>query len=64
MNAQGTCVDRPTITYAPLTGRQFTKGRVTPVPPSSIPFLMQAGHPAGAAPGIPAVPLTPPDAPP
>lgn len=48
LNAQGTYVDRPTITYSPLTGQQFMKGLVTPVSPASILFLMQAGYPADA----------------
>ena len=38
--------DRPTITYTPLTGALFNKNMMTPIPPSSVLFLMQAGWPA------------------
>jgi hypothetical protein len=46
LSAQGTYVDRPTITYTPMTGQQFMKGLMSPVPPSAILFLMQAGYAA------------------
>jgi hypothetical protein len=35
--------DRPTITYAPITGAKFNKSFMTPVPPRAILFLMQSG---------------------
>lgn len=46
VGAQGTYIDRPTITYTPLTGQQYMKGLLTPVAPSSVLFLMQAGYAA------------------
>lgn len=38
--------DRPTITYAPITGSQFNKSFMTPIPPAAILFLIQSGWPA------------------
>ena len=46
VGAQGTYIDRPTITYTPLTGQQYMKGLVTPIAPSSVLFLLQAGYAA------------------
>ncbi len=46
VTAQGMYIDRPTITYAPLTGQQYMKGLATPIAPSAILFLMQAGYAA------------------
>jgi hypothetical protein len=37
--------DRPTITYAPITGSQFNKSFMTPIPPRVILFLIQSGWP-------------------
>lgn len=42
----GKFVDRPTITYVPITGSDFNKNFMTPVPPSAVLFLIQAGWPA------------------
>jgi hypothetical protein len=39
-------VDRPTITYVPITGSEFNQNFMTPVPPSAVLFLLQAGWPA------------------
>jgi len=37
--------DRPTITYAPVSGREFATSLLTPLPPESIFALVQAGWP-------------------
>lgn len=42
----GFYLDRPTITYTPLTGDKFTKSLLRPIPPSAIFQLVQAGYPA------------------
>jgi hypothetical protein len=39
-------LDRPTIVYAPLTGTDFIKTLMSPVPPSAVLFLLQAGYSA------------------
>jgi hypothetical protein len=44
--ASGRFVDRPTITYRPLSGAEFARNLMTPIPPKAIWFLMQAGYPA------------------
>ena len=41
----GQYADKPTITYTPLTGEQFTRSMLTPIPPSSIIGMVQAGWP-------------------
>lgn len=41
----GKYTDRPTITYVPITGQQFNKSFMTPIPPQAILFLMQSGWP-------------------
>ncbi|NJO56312.1 MAG: hypothetical protein HC834_08205, partial [Rhodospirillales bacterium] len=38
--------DRPTITYLPLTGNQFVKALMMPLPPESVFFMIQSGWPA------------------
>jgi len=37
----------PTITYSPMTGERFARSLMTPIPPSVILNLMQAGSPVG-----------------
>jgi len=44
--ASGTFTDRPTVVYSPLTGVDFLKRLMTPIPPSSVMFMLQAGYSA------------------
>jgi hypothetical protein len=46
LGASATYLDRPTITYTPLTGDKFAKSLLQPIPPSAIFQLIQAGYPA------------------
>jgi hypothetical protein len=39
--------DRPTISYQPLTGPSFTKSLLTPIKPTEVMDLVQAGWPVG-----------------
>jgi hypothetical protein len=45
-SGRGTYTDRPTITYRPLTGAEFSKNILTPIKPEAILFLLQGGYPA------------------
>ena len=45
-NAAGTYTDRPTVVYQPLTGVDFLKRLMTPIPPSSVLFMLQSGYSA------------------
>ncbi len=45
LGVQGAYVERPTITYTPLSGDKFTRGLLTPIPPASVLFLLQSGWP-------------------
>jgi hypothetical protein len=44
--AQGQYTDRPTVIYTPLTGVDFLQKLMTPLPPSAVLFVLQAGYPA------------------
>lgn len=46
LSGAGTYTDRPTITYSPLVGERFARSLMTPIPPSAIVPLIQAGYPA------------------
>ncbi len=46
LGTSGRYTDRPTITYAPITGEKFNQSFMTPIPPKSILFLMQSQWPA------------------
>jgi len=48
LGGNATYLDRPTITYTPLTGDKFTKSLLRPIPPSAVFELIQAGYPADA----------------
>jgi hypothetical protein len=45
LGATGNYVDRPTITFSPVIGHKFARNMMTPVPPSAILSLIQAGYP-------------------
>ncbi len=44
--AEGTFTDRPTVTYSPLSGTNFVKKLLAPIPPSTLLFMIQSGWPA------------------
>jgi hypothetical protein len=46
LGGAGTYTDRPTVTYSPLIGERFARSLMTPIPPSAIISLIQAGYPA------------------
>jgi hypothetical protein len=46
LGGAGRWSDRPTITYAPVSGREFATSLLTPLPPESLFALVQAGWPA------------------
>ena len=46
VNGNATYIDRPTITYTPLTGDKFARSLLRPLPPSEVFELVQAGYPA------------------
>jgi hypothetical protein len=45
LGGAGRYAERPTITYVPLAGADFTQSLLTPVPPSAVLMLIQAGYP-------------------
>jgi len=46
LGASGKFVDRPTITYMPLTGDEFLEGFLKPVQPSQVFYMLQTGYAA------------------
>lgn len=40
--------DKPTITYAPLSGERFARSLMKPIPPTALLSLIQAGYPIDA----------------
>lgn len=46
-SAAGIYIERPTITYSPLTGEKFAKQLLTPIPGETLFSLIQSGWPAG-----------------
>ena len=46
VGSAGRWSDRPTITYAPVSGRKFAASLLTPLPPESLFALVQSGWPA------------------
>jgi len=43
VGANGKWTDRPTITYKPLTGAEFNRSMLVPIPPAIILFMSQSG---------------------
>ena len=46
VGGNATYIDRPTITYTPLSGDKFARSLLRPLPPSEVFELVQAGYPA------------------
>jgi hypothetical protein len=45
VGANAQYVDRPTITYMPLSGEKFARSLMKPLPPTGVMSLVQAGYP-------------------
>jgi hypothetical protein len=41
----GAVANRPTVTYAPLSGEKFARSLMSPIPPSSVLNMIQSGYP-------------------
>lgn len=48
VGATGLYTDRPTVTYTPLTGNNFVRALMMPLPPDAVFFTMQSGYAADA----------------
>jgi hypothetical protein len=46
LGASGTYIDRPTISYTPVTGKKYIDALLRPIPPQAILAMVQAGHQA------------------
>jgi hypothetical protein len=46
LGGRGRYADRPTITYNPMLGQDFTQSLLKPIPPASIASLLQSGYSA------------------
>jgi len=46
LGVSGTYIDRPTISYTPVTGDKYIGKLLRPIPPQAIFAMIQAGHPA------------------
>lgn len=46
VGGQAIYIERPTITYVPLTGEKFLRGMITPLDPKNIFFMLQSGYAA------------------
>ena len=44
--ATGTYIDRPTISFTPVTGKKYIDALLRPIPPQAIVAMIQAGHEA------------------
>jgi hypothetical protein len=44
LGATGTYIDRPTISYSPLSGEKYVNNLLRPIPPQAIFAMIQSGH--------------------